>query len=191
LRSRVLLATAFVLSLVAPAAACGWDWTVEPKASPDGGDAGDASSDKDVSDGTCSPKAPCPKDSVCAYDDELCGQGVDSPTGVCVPREIDCTGVEQHLTCACDGFVYKSVCAASLAGFDVARTKLCEAPDAGDFGCGVEFCQQNEFCLNDKVCTTWACDERSCACATAQAQCSGATCATEDGGATFVTCGGK
>lgn len=183
MRSRVLLVIVFVLSLVAPAAACGWDWTVEPKAGSDAGDAGD--NDSGQAKPACLTNKDCGQKELCTFADNQCGR---SEKGTCLLADCDPT---PQLTCGCDGHVYQSMCEATDQGVDLAFAKSCPPPTPDVFPCGTVFCTQGSFCADGKVCIPWACEERSCECAGNEAQCPGAPCEISDGGATYVTCGKK
>jgi len=177
LRLRIVFSLGCGFAFVAVVAACGWDWTVVPKASSDAGN------EKDASNGSCSSTKDCPLDEFCRFDDLLCG--ADQP-GVC--KKTEGCAPQPGLACGCDGHVYSSDCEAFVAGVDV-TFKACTPPSADAVQCGAYFCGQTSFCFQGKSCIGWKCDERTCACARAETEsdCPDAAC-EEDPGGTFVTC---
>lgn len=169
--------------------ACGWDWTVVPKAT--GPDAGD---------GTCATNAECRADEYCALEDGLCGSGA---RGFCLftPLDTDCSDPDISLkfapdqTCGCDGLIANGECNLRKTRTSPSIEAGCPAP-AETFRCGPFFCPRSKYCYEVQSpkgvthdCVEWPCSEHTCvACADAKGKCSSASCSADGEGNTTVVC---
>jgi hypothetical protein len=171
-------------------AACGWDWTVVPKA--DASDAGEGGISKD---GTCASNDECRSDEFCRFIDGRCGAG---ERGACITAPVakECTAPEEppFIACGCDGKTAANACSVELARNDLSAEAACAAP-ADTFRCGYYFCPRSTFCYRSASpkgdffsCSEWTCAEQSCACKDLTPKCPTATCSTDGSGATTVVC---
>lgn len=183
--------TSVVVLLMALAfMACGWDWTVVPKAaSPDAGD------------GTCATNVECRADEYCAFEDGLCGAG---SRGICLftPLEADCSDPDLSIkfapdqTCGCDGKTAKGECAVRKTRTSLSHEAGCPVPP-DTFRCGPFFCPRSTtYCFEDHgpkgtafFCVEWPCAEHTCAaCPDTKAKCPSASCSTNADLDTTVVC---
>jgi hypothetical protein len=181
--------------------ACGWDWTVVPKA--DASDAGEGGAADVVMGPEAGQKSPCRSndqcvpEEVCIFEDFRCGAGVE---GTCVQPtpEVDCLSGDPSPACGCNGQVAKNRCLVQPNRTDLWADGKC-APPENRFRCGFVFCEsKTEFCLesrtpdyNDFVCIRWQCAERSCKpelCPETKNKCEIATCSVDSDGETLVVC---
>jgi len=185
LRVPFVVVVGFVLPLFAGAGAvaCGWDWTVVPKA--DGSEGGTKEGGPPGAD--CTSSDQCLADEYCAFDDGLCGAG---NRGICTINK--CTE-QPDLVCGCDGKVYDNGCAISRARVDYSINR-CAQPPGALIKCGAVFCKEAEaFCFSDAKCVPWGkCAspaERTCACAVeVVGDCPNATCDKDAGPPSNLRC---
>jgi hypothetical protein len=181
----VVLAVAFVAMF----AACGWDWTVVPKAE---GAAVDGGADAEKG-APCTSNDQCGSDQYCFFLDGRCGAG---EPGRCnsTPAKCEGAGGDPDVACGCDGKTATNRCGVELTRTDLSVEASCAAPP-DTFRCGFLFCPRSTFCFEvrqpdyiDFVCIPWQCQERTCACPDTTAKCESATCSADGTGATFVVC---
>jgi hypothetical protein len=122
-------------------------------------------------------------------------------TGSCTLRPTSCPDVNMP-TCACDGTVYPSACAAAQAGVDLSLNGTC-TPPTGKFACGSGFCEAGvSYCERDisdvgGIPTTYQCKSlppscglpATCACL-ANVPCGSMCAPSTDGAGLVVTCPG-
>jgi hypothetical protein len=172
----VVLVVAFAI------VACGWDWTVVPKAGPDAGD------------GTCASNAECRPEEVCFFADHRCGAG---QRGVCIftLTSQDCADLQRDPwpACGCDGKLGSDECAVETSRVALSVDAPCPAPP-DTFRCGYLFCPKSKFCFESRgpkdtvfFCTDWPCPEKKCECNPVP-KCANASCTTDGDGNTLVVC---
>lgn len=90
--------------------------------------------------------ASCATGEYCDYGANRCGNGDEQ--GQCKARPGACPDLYAPV-CACNGMTYGNECDANAAGFDVAASGGCPAPQ-GMFACGTQFCQHGtQYCRRD------------------------------------------
>jgi len=136
--------------------ACGGDDRPAVDAPPGSGDAGgDASIDAPNDEGGAAcggiVSIPCADDEYCDYVANNCG--IADGAGRCKRRPDACplnasdsAALIAEPTCACDGKVYSSECAAYAEGQDVNANGSCQFPK-GQFACGYKACNlASQYC---------------------------------------------
>ena len=141
----------------------------------------------------------CLSTEYCDFPADACSLADES--GSCTLRPTGCPDVNMP-TCACDGTVYPSACAAAAAGVDLSLNGTC-TPPTGKFACGSGFCDTGiSYCERDVsdvggVPTTYQCKPlppscglpATCSCL-ANVTCGSMCAPSNDGAGLVVTCPG-